>query len=346
MVAHQCKRTLETALLIGLTLLFITTNFAHAQFVETDLNQQKVVGSDACGTDCHKESIAIWLKSRHFSSFQDFTKWKKTLEITKKLGIKRIRSSDVCVKCHFTMVVTNGTPRPVSGPSCESCHGQGKDWIDIHGDYGGKNVKKEEETPEHKKQRQSRSLELGLTSSKQLFKWARKCYDCHLSHNESLVNIGNHKPGSKFELASWSQAKISSQGESIRHNVMHGKKNPTVSAAKRRVLYVLGAMLEMEYSLRAVGSATEKATFAKSMARRVKEAASILKRIYKITKNPEVFAVMEKLGKYRKKLRVNNSVELNAIADMAAIQAEKLAKERSGEDWAGLDRRIPSEPFY
>jgi len=78
---------------------------------------------------------------------------KKAKEIAGKMGIKRMKKDSACLTCHFTSGFKKGKIKAIAGISCESCHSPAKDWIKIHGNYGGKKVTKKMETPEHKTKR-------------------------------------------------------------------------------------------------------------------------------------------------------------------------------------------------
>ena len=74
-----------------------------------------------------------------------------------------------------------------------------------------------------------------------LYRLAKNCYSCHVVPQEDLVNKGGHPAGSAFELVSWSQGEV-------RHNTWHskGKENVPASAARKRMLYLVGLGVELE----------------------------------------------------------------------------------------------------
>ena len=76
------------------------------------------------------------------------------------------------------------------------------------------------------------------------------------------MNKGGHPAGSAFELVSWSQGEV-------RHNTWHskGRENVPASAARRRMLYLVGLGAELEAALRAIAKATVRKPFAFAMAR-------------------------------------------------------------------------------
>src|SRR4029079_13144230 len=112
------------------------------------------------------------------------------------------------------------------------------------------------ETAEHREKRIADSVAKGMNNPHNIYLIARQCYDCHTVPNEKLVNAGGHQAGSNdFELVSWSQGMV-------RHNFLRGgAANATLTAEELRVMYVVGVMTDLEYSLRAVATATEKSPF-------------------------------------------------------------------------------------
>ena len=82
---------------------------------------EKVVGADECG-ECHKKEVESWRQTRHYKTFNELARTKEAKEITKKLGIKRLKRESDCLTCHFTSMDKDGKVAPVSGISCESCH--------------------------------------------------------------------------------------------------------------------------------------------------------------------------------------------------------------------------------
>ena len=92
---------------------------------------------------------------------------------------------------------------------------------------------------------------------KAMYTLAKNCYGCHVVPREKLVNVGGHPAGSKFELVSWSQGEI-------RHNLWYGngKDNKLASAKRKRLMFVVGLVVELETALRAVGKATQKKSYA------------------------------------------------------------------------------------
>ncbi|MBF0448955.1 MAG: hypothetical protein HQL67_12200 [Magnetococcales bacterium] len=306
-------------------------------------NPELVIGLEGCSKECHKVEADIWKNTKHGLSLNKLPDSKKAMEITEKMGIKSFKREERCVTCHFTRQQDGNKIKTISGPSCEDCHGQGKEWSSVHGDFGGKDVTKSQESAAHKQARISRSEAAGMIKPDDLFKMVQNCFNCHLGHDEELVNKGGHTAGSDIELVSWTQGKVG-DGESIRHNVWHTKSNDIAPAPRRRMLFVLGTLLEMEYALRAVGRSTQKEDFAKTMARRAKKVSGKLTFINDTVAIPEIQATLSGLGQIKQQLKLNNATELNRLADLVAHQAKLLASNNDGSKWAALDAVMPFQP--
>ena len=261
----------------------------------------------------------------------------KAREIADKLGLKRIKAESMCLSCHFTSALRDGKATPIAGITCESCHSAGKDWIKLHSDYGGKEVTKETETPEHAKERYARSEAAGMIRPVRLYDVAANCYGCHTVPKENLVNAGGHPAGSDFELVAWSQGEV-------RHNVWYSKENGEAPAARRRLMYVLGKALDLEFALRGVAIATKKARYAVSMAKRAKRAENALKKIAKIVDSPEIGAILEAAAGV--KLKLDNEALLTAAADKVATAARAFAEGYDGAAFAALDSLLPATGDY
>ncbi|MBF0137389.1 MAG: cytochrome C554 [Magnetococcales bacterium] len=301
-----------------------------------------IKGPDACGKECHKDEAAVWVETKHATSFRTLEQEKKVGEILTNLGIKGgMRRAEACQGCHYTMQMVGGRPQAIAGVACEACHRPSKDWIDVHGDYGGKEVKRDQETPDHKQQRLAKSAAAGLLRPVDLYPLVRGCFDCHLGLEEKLANTGGHVPSSLIELVSWTQGKVG-DAKPMRHNLHQGKENRFSPPARRRVMYVLGLAMELEYTIRGVGRATQEGLFVQKMAKQAKQAAQRLKQVSEKVTIPEVTAILAEAGKV--KLKLNNGSELNPIADAIATQGRQFAAHADGDKLAAMDAAIPWYP--
>lgn len=304
-----------------------------------EVDHSKIMGADECG-ECHKDEVKVWRETKHYKTFNELARRDKAKEIADKMGVKRIKNDSECMNCHFTNKMESGELTPVSGISCESCHTPAKDWIKVHNDFGGKDVKKENETPDHKAQRLAAIEKTTMIRPRDIYALAQNCYQCHLVPNEKLVNVGGHKAGSKFELVTYSQ------GDN-RHNFVRsasGKDNTESSVERRRVMYIVGQALELENSLRNVGKATEKAKYAVTMAKRVKIAANKLTEINGKLNLPEIKQMLDAANGAQ--LKVNNEAELSAAAEKVAEANKKLAQAYDGTAFGAIDSFLPTQADY
>ena len=300
------------------------------------LDPTKVRGPDACG-ECHKETVKSWKESHHSSTFKDMPRSDEAREIADKMGIKRIKSESDCLTCHFTLAEEEAAVKPIAGISCESCHGAGSDWIDVHSDFGGKDAKAENESVAHKIKRYADSEAAGMIRPSNLYALAQNCYGCHTVPNEKLVNVGGHTAGSNFELVRWSQGEV-------RHNLWYTDDNTEASLERRRMLYIIGKMLDFEYALRGVAKATEGAEYAKSMAKRAKKALAFLNKIDETVDDPSLTGIVN-IGA-KAKLKLNNEAALNAAAEKVSEFARQFGSEERGALLSGVDALLPTEDKY
>ena len=141
--------------------------------------------------------------------------------------------------------------------------------------------------------------------------------------------------GSAFELLSWSQGEV-------RHNTWHskGKENVPASAARKRMLYLVGLGVEVETGLRAVGRATVRNRYAFEMARRVDRARKQLSAVAKAAPNVPEIGKMVELA-YSAGLKLNNERSLTAAADGISKQLASITEKYDGSTMAALDSLIP-----
>jgi len=318
--------------LYGLLMIF---GFAASGAVASD--PAKIVGANACA-ECHKEEAEAWKGSHHFKTFRDLPRNTKANEIADKMGVRRVRTDRLCASCHFTVQQKNNRDEAVSGISCESCHGAGRDWIKIHSGFSGKTVLFESKAEE--KERWKLSDSKGMIRPRSFYQLAKNCYACHVVPQEDLVNKGGHKAGSAFDLVSWSQGEV-------RHNTLYskGRENVPSSAARKRMLYLVGIGVELETALRAVGKATVRKAYAFEMAKRADQARKQLATAAKAAPGVPEIAKMVELG-HSAGLTLNNERPLTAAADGVANQLTIITEKYDGSTMAGLDSLIPGPDKY
>ncbi len=290
----------------------------------------KVLGAENC-KECHAPIIEAWEKTHHFLSFAAGFNGKPAMHrtdeakaILKKMG-ERSAKRGACVQCHYTgMAGDTGRIKTVSGTSCESCHGGGKDWNKVH-------------SAKADPMALAKSEKLGMIRPHMTYAVAANCYICHTVPNEELVNKGGHTAGSAFELVSWSQGEV-------RHNLQksEGRTNAEPTPGHKRMLYIVGRLLDLEYGLRGLASATSDGAYSQAMIKRVKDAKA---------KIAELAAAAPDAGKIAAladdaQLKHGNAAALNAIVDKVAAAAMTFSKSNDGSNFAAVDKLIPGPDQY
>jgi Cytochrome c554 and c-prime len=299
----------------------------------------KVVGPDQCAK-CHQAEVTQWMRTPHFATFDSLHRKPEAKQIADRLGLRSIKRNDTCVHCHYTQQNQGGRVRVVAGVSCESCHGAAADWVVFHSDYGGENVPKSAESPEHRRQRLDESIARGMSNPHNVYLIAKQCYNCHTVPNEPLVNIGGHVAGSRdFELVAWSQGMV-------RHNFLRtgGATNAQSTPAQLRVMYVVGVMTDLEYSLRATAAATENAAFGVISAQRAVRMKRRLIEIQQLANDPRIETALAAVSTVE--LRLNNSADLQAAAEEVGRAAFDFAEQADGNALAAIDQYVPQPSQY
>jgi hypothetical protein len=297
----------------------------------------KIVGANACA-ECHKQEAEAWKATHHFKTFSEMPRKAPAKQISEKMGLRRIKSESVCLSCHFTVQQKNNRQEVVSGISCESCHGAAQDWIKVHSGFSGKTANTETKAEEDARWKLAESK--GMIRRHSLYQLAKNCYSCHVVPQEGLVNKGGHKPGSSFDLVSWSQGEV-------RHNTWYsqGKENVAADAARKRMLYLVGLGVELETGLRAIGKATARKTYAFEMAQRVDRARKQLAAAAKAAPDvPEIAGMVE--FAHSAGLRLKNDQKLKAAADGVSKLLVSITGKYDGSTMTGLDGLIPKSDTF
>ena len=292
----------------------------------------KIVGPNVCA-ECHKQEAEAWKSTHHFKTFRDMPRNEAANAIARRMGIRRVKSESLCLDCHFTVQRKDGKPEPIAGISCESCHSGGKDWVKIHAGYSGKTAQTESKAEAEARWKLADSK--GMIRPGALYRLAKNCLGCHIVPHEELVNKGGHRAGSAFELLSWSQGEV-------RHNTWHskGKENVAATAARRRMLYLIGLGVELETALRAVGKASARKVYAFEMAQRADQARKQLAAAAKAVPDlPEIARLVEHA--HSAGLTLDNESRLTAAADQISQLLQSMADRLDGSTLTGLDGLIP-----
>jgi hypothetical protein len=298
----------------------------------------KVTGPEAC-VECHVEEIEVWKHTVHNKTYRELPRRPETAEMLRRLGLGKVTAERQCQDCHFLGKIIDDEYQNVAGIACESCHGAAVDWVKTHGDYG-QGVTPATESAAHRAARRAQAAASGLISPDQLYTLGAACYECHILADEKIANVGGHVAGSAgFNLLTWSQGEV-------RHTIPRtGRKtNSEATPDHRRILFVVGCILETEYCFRAVAQATEKAAFGITQARRADAARQLLEKINGLAPTPGltgIIAVARATG-----LRLNNRAELIAAADKIAALGRAFTAQVTAGQLAGIDALLPGPELY
>ena len=306
--------------------------FSFAAYGADASDPAKTVGPNACA-ECHKQEAEAWKGTHHFKTFREMPRNTDANGIAQKMGVRRVKSESLCLNCHFTVQNKNNKEEPVAGISCESCHSAGQDWIKVHSGFSGKKVHTETKAEEEARWKLADSK--GMIRPRSLYQLAKNCYSCHVVPHEELVNKGGHRAGSAFELVSWSQGEV-------RHNTWYSKDkdNLPASAARKRMLYLVGLGVELETALRAVGKATVRKVYAFEMAKRADQARKQLAAAARAASDVPEIAKMVELA-HSAGLKLNNERSLKAAADGVSKLLASITEKYDGSTMAGIDSLIP-----
>ena len=276
--------------LFGVTGLEENGATGHANEPSVPVDAKKVEGHQKC-VDCHQVELKSWLMSKHSHLAFDLLRTAPTArQYAEKLGIKTqdIASKSVCIKCHGTAVEDFTGRRVIAGVSCEACHnpsGGESGWLNIHAIYGSRASKRQDETKSHYQARANGCRKAGQLRSSDLYALAKRCFACHVVDDEQLAEAG-HDHGDKFELVS------KMLDDKVRHNFM---LDPTSNAevatlwlqsrqvpagrtaqGRKRVMFVVGQLVDAEISLSNLAKATEENDFTDIMIDRVEDVLELL----------------------------------------------------------------------
>jgi len=254
------------------------------------VDPRRVEGQGKC-IDCHKLEVKAWLASKHATRAFDLLRTAPTSRTyAEKLGIRPvdIARKSLCVNCHATPTVdSTGRRGLLSGVSCEACHNAagGEDgWLNRHAVYGPSGTRREQESDSHYQDRAAACQTAGQFRSDNLYQLVKRCFACHVVSDESLVEA-DHDHGDNFEV-------VSKMLGEVRHNFfLDQTTNAEVAtlwsdplhhgagrnaAARKRVAFVVGQLVDLETSLRSLASASEENDFTDLMIDRIDEALGLL----------------------------------------------------------------------
>jgi hypothetical protein len=308
---------------------------------------EQVVGPDDTDNNClscHALEYEAWQQTRHFATFQDIHSTDEAKAILEKMGDRSMKRSETCIQCHYTPTIQRRRMRPAWGVTCESCHGPAADWVLSHAQSDGKTgewgTMKKNETPEQRAARLEPCVEDGMIHSTMSYDIAANCFGCHTVPNEELVNKGGHPAGSaEFDLVAWSQGEV-------RHNFAssagapNSPSNAEAPIEQRRKLYTLGALVDLEMTLRNLASVKEPGgTFHVAMLERAQAAQAKLAEVVAAVELPGIAAALEPVPA---ELTAETAVDA-AWADALREAGRAFSRSNDGSALGALDDKLPTE---
>ncbi len=276
--------------------------------------------------ECHDAEFKLWENTQHFKSFRTVHKKTEAKKIAVAAGGKKsMKKNAVCIMCHYTAVQkkAGGKAKPKAGTSCESCHGPSSDWLDVHNDYGGPNVKREDESAGHKAERQQAAVDAGMTWSFMRYEIAENCMSCHGLAREELeadalakMLDAGHPLNPDFELVAYSQG-------SVRHRFYPSAMttNAEMNAAELAETFIQGQAAKLVSANAAMGK-SDNAKYQEAQQKRASDAAAALSAV----SLPEAAAL---------------------VADPTAINARALVAAIAGKDMSGeVGSLLPDPATY
>ena len=269
------------------TFLFLLGWVIAAGFVMPSMANAEpfVKGAKLC-EECHEEEFKVWQKTKHFKSFRTVHREPKDAskpspkKILKAVGgQKRMKRNETCYLCHYTLEKKDAGAKPQakSGTSCESCHGASSDWLPIHDNYGGKDVKREAESADHKTKRIADSTAAGLIWPTMKYEVAENCMTCHGLANPNLkaddlakMLGAGHPINPDFELVKYSQGSVRH-----RHYPPNMKVNAEMSPKQQAEFYAIGQAAAL-VSATGVMSKSSEAKYVEAQKKRVENAKAAL----------------------------------------------------------------------
>lgn len=307
----------------------------------------RVMGAESC-KKCHESEYQAWTGSMHFKNHERITS-ANGKQYSAKMG-----GTSSCVSCHSTPHSASAKFAGTAGVSCESCHsaaGGADGWFELHSNYGSKDLKRADETADHRKQRLEACDATSMIRASNVYELAKNCYSCHIVADEKLLSSG-HKPGhSDFDLIPWMQGEV-------RHNFQVDqqtnaespsllKARDGVSAAQRkRELLVVGKMVELEIcleSLSAIDEGNLKEGYAgrKGWAGRAEDAFEYLdEEIGEAITNPHVAAAVNAVKDIDLGRKFKDQAAAKAATVKLADAAKAFAASASTADLSGLDELV------
>ncbi len=321
----------------------------------------RVLGFQRC-VDCHELPAEAWRRSSHsHRSLAMLSTNLRAQRYARRLGISpsEITRDSRCTNCHGTRQQTpNGTVRVVYGVSCESCHGPAgaslasDGWYELHS-------QEKRSGPAAKVEHATALREAGMAGVGDLYSLAIRCYECHSVSDEKVVKVGHVAGTPDFELTIWFSGEVrhnfaphtieveDDEANMLASNVWLAVDRGRKPAARKRLMYVVGQLADLEVSLRNRAKATAEGNFATSAASRSVAAHARLKQIATHVEIAELSEAVAAIDLVRSLLFLppegNHQVALTKAANRVANAAQQFTAKHDGTQLAAIDPLLPRE---
>jgi hypothetical protein len=346
------KRTVFTLLSVVTVITVLNVSNATAaeplpNLAPASHDAAKVMGAESC-KKCHESEYKAWSMTMHFKNHE------RIVSAAGQQYAAKVGGIDSCAACHSTPHTATAKFAGTAGVSCESCHtpaGGADGWFELHSNYGAKDMKREAESAAHRTQRLAACDATSMIRASNTYALAKNCYSCHIVADEKLLQAG-HKPGhGDFDLIPWIQGEI-------RHNFQVDQKtnaespsllqavNGTTAAQRKRILLVVGKMVELEVcleNLAGIDAAGLKEGYAgrKGWAGRAEEAFEFLEdEIAKAIKNEHVAAGISAVKDIQLGRKFEDQAGAKVAAAKLAVATKAFAASAGTADLAGLDELV------
>ncbi|MBL4701840.1 MAG: hypothetical protein JKX85_11350 [Phycisphaeraceae bacterium] len=344
-------RSIASLLLVMVLIPMLSVQIFAATEAEEIAKAAKIIGPlkyDNNCSSCHALEAEAWKQTTHFATFKSRGRTPQAKAILEKMGQRSMKSAGACRQCHYTSKLKGTRLKSAWGISCESCHSPASDWFDVHNKQGGDPTAKamemgtgKDQPAESKQKRIAAAQKMGMIHSAMIYDIASNCFSCHTVPNEEMVNKGGHHAGSDFDLVAWSQGEI-------RHNFLDtaataAPKNRKSSPNQLRRLYVIGAMVDLETTLKNITIVTAKGgVFHKAMVARANKIRDKVQAILDAQPIEELAAAISDVPK-----TIDESTAIDAALP-EKLKAASLAflKKHDGSTLTAIDALLPAEKDY
>ena len=292
----------------------------------------KIVSPRECES-CHHKEFALWQRTGHAQHAMVDEHYETAEYVKLRMGVLSMNNNGLCMKCHYTGMKAGDGMIAVAGVSCESCHGPAKDWLNLHN-----TIRPDEDTAEREARRRM-SLAKGMVRPTELYELASRCFQCHTVPEEDLVNRGGHNTGTRdFELLSGI--------DRLRHNFLHARfaagnvDNTPPNMYRKRIIFTLGRMMEVEFSLRALAASSEEGRYRKAMKKRLNDACERLEALCQTEYFPDIVSLFEEIESMKNEQSYGKA---GAIANQLSVQSKRFAYVVDPRSLEGIDKLLLSQ---